>query len=1036
MGIPSFLNPARLALVSTLFFLSFGVLQPVHADTSPGGFLESDDTSVARPNLTASQIAGFMPSRGVFTFPAPYNTQGIRVTNANDCGGGDCVDLIYSYWRNMSNSASSNTLYIFVGLDQNRGGAGPTLFSYDKTSQQVTNLGPMFAASSPYAAQSGEGWYFSYSKPTTLYITVGSQLQRYDVLAKTFQTVFDTTTKYPGTSLWQTSTSNDDDVHVGALEDSSYNATGCVAYKESTQQFFYFPALGSFDECNIDKSGRYVLIDEKTPQTCSRCDEDTVIEDLQTGTQTILLNGQGGGGHYAMGYGGWIQADNWTVPNAWRWWDGSQSLLENGPLSGLGSLIQGGLVHQDNDWNVFEPSHISWENASASTPVNQQYACGGANPTTVVAPHSQEITCFLVDDSVASANEQVLVVAPTMTDPNASGGSWCSGCVNYAQDPKGNIDPTGQYFFYVSNLGGSRMDAIIVKIPSQVLTGSSNGAPTPPTVAITSPTSGSTVSNTITVSANATDGVGIAGVQFQLDGVNLDANIAQAPYSTSWNTTAVAAGSHTLTAIATDTSGLSATSSPVTVTTQGNTVPPVISVIAATATTSSGATIGWTTDQLSSSEVVYGLTTAYGSSTSLNTNLVMAHSVTLTGLAAGTTYHYEVESWNASGTLGISGDMTFTTVSSGGGGMPNPIGYWKFDAGSGTTAMDTSGNGYTGTLVNGPVWTTGVLGDALAFNGTSSYVNVPSAKALDAYPLTVATWFKTGTGTGLTGLVNKYVAASMNGYQIFMNNGNLCAWYFRDSGDYVWDGSGCTLSTAGFADNNWHYAVFVVDANGGRLYVDGSETASQAWTGNAGAINNSHALSFGRYPGVAQPYFSGLLDDVRLYNAALTAQQVTTLYASFPSVKPVLWTNVVNLTVSGSSLQKTGGCDGCEDATANSIQRITANGYLQFTATETNSLRAAGLTNVNAGIGVMNMNYAIRLQSGDAEVREDGVYMTDVPFVSGDVFKIAVVSGVVNYYKNGVLIYASKIAPSYPLQASASISSLGGTIANAMISTK
>ncbi|HKT30874.1 MAG TPA: hypothetical protein VJS89_00100, partial [Gammaproteobacteria bacterium] len=85
------------------------------ADTFPGGFLELDDTSVARPNLTAAQIAAFMPSRGVFTFPAPYNTQGIRVTNASDCGGQDCVDLIYSYWNNINNSAGSNLMYIFVG---------------------------------------------------------------------------------------------------------------------------------------------------------------------------------------------------------------------------------------------------------------------------------------------------------------------------------------------------------------------------------------------------------------------------------------------------------------------------------------------------------------------------------------------------------------------------------------------------------------------------------------------------------------------------------------------------------------------------------------------------------------------------------------------------------------------------------------------------------------------------------------------------------------------------------------------------------
>ena len=545
----------------------------VRADTFPGGFLESADTSVARPNLTAAQIAAFMPSRGLFTFPAPYNTQGIRLTNASDCGGQDCLDLIYSYWNNMSNSTGSNTLYIFVGLDRARGGAGPTLFSYDKTTEQLTELGPMFPASSPYSDMSTEGWYFSYGLPDDIYITTGSQLQRYNILTHTFQTVFDTTTQYPNTVLWQTSTSNNDDVHAGTLEDAStYAALGCVAYKESSGQFYFFPALGSFDECHVDKSGRYVLIDEKTPQTCSSCDEDTVIEDLETGTQTILLNQNGGGGHYALGYGSFVQADNWTVPNAWRLWDMAQPLIENGPPLGIGNLIQGGLVHQDLDWNVFEPSHIAWA-ANPSVPLNQQYACGGANPTTVIAPHSQEITCFLLDDSLAPANQQVLVVAPTMTDPNASGGSFCSGCANYAQDPKGNMDPTGQYFFFTTNLDGSRLDALIVKIPSQLLTGSGGGS-TPPSVAITAPVSGATVSGTVSVSASATDPNGIANVQFLLDGNDLGSALTQAPYSVSWNTSNVTPGTHTLTAMATDSLGLSSESSPVTITIPASSAPP------------------------------------------------------------------------------------------------------------------------------------------------------------------------------------------------------------------------------------------------------------------------------------------------------------------------------------------------------------------------------------------------------------------------------------------------------------------------------
>src|SRR6266446_6378771 len=88
---------------------------------------------------------------------------------------------------------------------------------------------------------------------------------------------------------------------------------------------------------------------------------------------------------------------------------------------------------------------------------------------------------------------------------------------------------------------------------------------TPPTVSISSPTA-STVSGTTTVSANASDNVGVAGLQFKLDGANLGSEETTPPYSVSWNTTTASNGSHTLTAVARDAAGNQATSATVTVT--------------------------------------------------------------------------------------------------------------------------------------------------------------------------------------------------------------------------------------------------------------------------------------------------------------------------------------------------------------------------------------------------------------------------------------------------------------------------------------
>ena len=116
----------------------------------------------------------------------------------------------------------------------------------------------------------------------------------------------------------------------------------------------------------------------------------------------------------------------------------------------------------------------------------------------------------------------------------------------------------------------------------------SNSTPdlTPPTVAVTAPTAGSTVSGSQSVTATAADNVGVVGVQFKLDGANLGAEDTASPYSTTWNTTTATNGSHTLTAVARDAAGNTTTSTSVTVTVSNSTpdlTPPTVAVTAPTA---------------------------------------------------------------------------------------------------------------------------------------------------------------------------------------------------------------------------------------------------------------------------------------------------------------------------------------------------------------------------------------------------------------------------------------------------------------------
>ena len=88
---------------------------------------------------------------------------------------------------------------------------------------------------------------------------------------------------------------------------------------------------------------------------------------------------------------------------------------------------------------------------------------------------------------------------------------------------------------------------------------------TPPTVSMTSPADGATVSGTTSVSAAASDNVGVAGVQFLLDGANLGNEVVSSPYTLQWNTATASLGSHTLAAVARDFSGNTATSTSISV---------------------------------------------------------------------------------------------------------------------------------------------------------------------------------------------------------------------------------------------------------------------------------------------------------------------------------------------------------------------------------------------------------------------------------------------------------------------------------------
>jgi hypothetical protein len=119
--------------------------------------------------------------------------------------------------------------------------------------------------------------------------------------------------------------------------------------------------------------------------------------------------------------------------------------------------------------------------------------------------------------------------------------------------------------------------------------------------------------------------------------------------------------------------------------------------------------------------------------------------------------------------------------------------------------------------------------------------------------------------------------------------------------------------------------------------------------------------------------------------------------------------SLINMSASDGGLRKTAGCDGCPDASAVSEQQISSTGSVTFVASESNSLRFVGLAAGGIGTGPGDINFALRLQSGVAEVRESGTYKSDVRFAAGDTFAVTLASGVVKYSKNGSVFYTSAV---------------------------
>jgi hypothetical protein len=219
------------------------------------------------------------------------------------------------------------------------------------------------------------------------------------------------------------------------------------------------------------------------------------------------------------------------------------------------------------------------------------------------------------------------------------------------------------------------------------------------------------------------------------------------------------------------------------------------------------------------------------------------------------------------------------------------LAWWKLDEGSGASTADSSGFGHTGTLATTgstlPSWTTGKLGNALSFDGSTNFVDSTSF-ADNLSDFTVSAWFKTSaipspiSGGIITAKMGAGGIYSGEGWVIAMGNtisgvpsGGINTFIQTDGSNWLGQNT-----TGTYNDGNWHHVAMVVSGgNSVTLYVDGSTAGTEANNGGTlGLYTNSADVMIAN--DIDGEFFNGDVDDVHVYNYALTASQVLNLYNS------------------------------------------------------------------------------------------------------------------------------------------------------------
>jgi len=269
-------------------------------------------------------------------------------------------------------------------------------------------------------------------------------------------------------------------------------------------------------------------------------------------------------------------------------WGGTADINGNGQSSlgsGYGSATAGmaGLVRlSDLTSGVINHALVFSTSACAAPPSNYRYPAkhsdGKYNNVYAVPEGSRvQLDPSINVDGISGITAGEKMVAKALQQYGAyavdcAGTTGPGGMGYYFEDPReeGVANPYPGLGFGWDYFGMDHIPWSKLRVLNASVTQPPSADTTPPAVSLTAPTNGATLSGATTLSVNASDNIGLSNVQFKLDGANLGSPLTTAPYSYSWNTSSTSNGTHTLTAVATDTSGNTANSGVVTVTINNN----------------------------------------------------------------------------------------------------------------------------------------------------------------------------------------------------------------------------------------------------------------------------------------------------------------------------------------------------------------------------------------------------------------------------------------------------------------------------------